>query len=154
MYSLTGHAHNLPRWLKWVRVFLRPGRRNDISDTIRTEYHAMGKLSADEVKTLVIVFLILLNFMLETRTGLNAAHVMVVLGFGFHITQAKEKQDHSHFIGEQIHLQPHLKAHHPALNIWIIFFVTGALSVGICSGPSGFGALAEETLLPILTRSI
>ena len=60
---------------------MRPNREqlHDISDTIRTEYHAMGKLSADEIKTLVIVLLILLNFMLETRTGLNAAHVMVVL---------------------------------------------------------------------------
>lgn len=37
------------------------------------------------------------------------------------------------------------------LNIWIIFFVTGALAVGMCAGPSGFGMLAEEKLLPVLT---
>lgn len=118
-------------------MFVRPNREqlHDISDTIRTEYHAMGKLSVDEIKTLVIVLLILLNFMLETRTGLNAAHVMVVLV--------------SLFFAPGINLMNLEKLNQ--LNIWIIFFVTGALSVGICSGPSDFGVLAEKTLLPILT---
>ena len=118
-------------------MFVRPNRQrlHDISDTIRVEYQAMGKLSADEIKALVIVILILLNFMLETKTGLNAAHVMVVLV--------------SLFFVPGINLMSLEKLN--KLNIWIIFFVTGALAVGICSGPSGFGALAEEKLLPILT---
>ena len=118
-------------------MFVRPNRQrlHDISNTIRVEYQAMGKLSADEIKALVIVILILLNFMLETRTGLNAAHVMVVLV--------------SLFFVPGINLMSLEKLN--KLNIWIIFFVTGALAVGICSGPSGFGALAEEKLLPILT---
>ena len=73
--------------------------------------------------------------MLETRTGLKAAHVMVVLV--------------SLFFVPGINLMSLEKLN--KLNIWIIFFVTGALAVGICSGPSGFGVLAEEKLLPILT---
>ena len=118
-------------------MFVRPNRQrlHDISNAIRMEYRAMGKLSTDEIKALVIVILILLNFMLETKTGLNAAHVMVVLV--------------SLFFVPGINLMSLEKLN--KLNIWIIFFVTGALAVGICSGPSGFGALAEEKLLPILT---
>lgn len=118
-------------------MFIRPNRDMlpDISDHIRMEYQAMGKMSKDEIKALVIVVLILLNFMLETKTGLNAAHVMVVLV--------------SLFFVPGVNLMTAEKLN--KLNIWIIFFVTGALAVGLSAGPSGFGALAEEKLLPILT---
>ncbi len=117
-------------------MFVRPNRDKmpNIAEMIQTEYRKMGKMSADEIKALVIVLLILLNFMFETKTGLNAAHVMVVLV--------------SLFFFPGINLMNVEKLNQ--LNIWIIFFVTGALAVGICAGPSGFGALAEEKLLPIL----
>lgn len=141
------------RWLKlmwlpgfgWLAIsiltpyfmFVRPNRErlHDISETIRQEYQAMGKLSINEIKALVIVLLILLNFMLETKTGLNAAHIMVVLV--------------SLFFAPGIRLMDADRL--GKMNIWIIFFITGALAVGICAGPSGFSALAEEKLLPILT---
>ena len=118
-------------------MFIRPNKDKmpNISAVIQQEYAKMGKLTGDEIKALVIVLLILLNFMFETKTGLNAAHVMVVLV--------------SLFFVPGIDLMNLEKLN--SLNIWIIFFVTGALAVGICSTPSGFGALAEEKLLPILT---
>lgn len=117
-------------------LFVRPNRAQmpDISDTVRKKYEAMGKMSKDEIKALVIVLLILANFILETKTGLNAAHVMVVLVSlffvpGINLVKAEDL---------------------PKMDIWIIFFVTGALAVGICSGPVGFTAVVEDKLLPVL----
>lgn len=118
-------------------LFVRPNRKSmpDISDSIRKKYNAMGKMSKDELKALIIVTLILINFMLEARTGLNAAHVMVVLVSLFFLPGINLVK------GEDL----------AKMDIWIIFFVTGALTVGILSEPVGFTAIVEEHLLPILT---
>ncbi len=118
-------------------LLVRPNRAQmpDISDSVRKNYEAMGKMTKEEIKALVIVLLILVNFMLESRTGLNAAHVMVVLV--------------SLFFAPGINL---VKGEDLArMDIWIIFFVTGALAVGICSTPAGLTAVVEDKLLPILT---
>ncbi|MDO4281987.1 MAG: SLC13 family permease, partial [Peptococcaceae bacterium] len=118
-------------------MFVRPNRKlmPDISESVRKEYQAMGKMSKEEIKARVIVLLILANFMLETKTGLNAAHVMVVLVSlffvpGINLVSGKDLAK---------------------MDIWIIFFVTGALTVGICSTPVGFTGIVEDQLLPILT---
>lgn len=118
-------------------LLVRPNRAQmpDISETIRAQYKEMGKMSRQEIKALVIVLLILLNFMTESITGLNSAHVLVVLVSLFFVPGINLVK------GEDL----------AKMDIWIIFFVTGALSVGICSDVAGFGDLVSDKLLPILT---
>ncbi len=118
-------------------LLVRPNRDQmpDIAESVRKEYKALGKMSAQEKKALVIVLLILINFMTESITGLNSAHVLVVLVSLFFVPGINLVK------GEDL----------AKMDIWIIFFVTGALSVGICSETAGFSALVSDKLLPVLT---
>ncbi|ABO48910.1 sodium/sulphate symporter [Desulforamulus reducens MI-1] len=142
-------------WLAWLKYMLLPGlswsvfsiltayyllvkkafdNKGNVKSVLEVEYKEMGSLSGKEIKTLLIVLLILLNFIFETYHKMNAAFIMVALVSLFFIP------------GISLMKREKLQS----VNLWILFFVTGAMSVGMVAGSVGVTKVVADSLLPII----
>ena len=117
-------------------LLVRPSTKNapDSTHIIKEKYQELGPIQGIEVKAMTIIMLILLNFFFEERHGLNSAHVMVILT--------------SLFFLPGINLMDFEKL--KQMNIWIIFFVAGALTIGQTSNAIGFNDIVAKNLLPAM----
>mgnify|MGYP001078998234 CR=1 FL=1 len=76
----------------------------------------------------------LVNFIFETYHKMNAAFIMVALVSLFFIP------------GISLMKREKLQS----VNLWILFFVTGAMSVGMVAGSVGVTKVVADSLLPII----
>ncbi|SHK44250.1 SLC13 family permease [Desulforamulus aeronauticus] len=142
-------------WLAWLKYMFLPGffwstfsiltayyflvkkafdQKGNIKPVLETQYKEMGSFSRNEMKALLLVFLILLNFVFESYHQMNAAFLMVALislCFVPGISLIKREK-----------LQ--------GINLWILFFVTGAMSVGMVAGETGVSKIVADQLLPVI----
>ncbi|GAB6181291.1 SLC13 family permease [Desulfotomaculum defluvii] len=142
-------------WLVWLKYMFLPGffwaifsiltayyllvkkafdKKGNVKAVLEAQYKEMGTLSGNEIKALLIVVLILLNFVFETKHGLNAAFVMVALV--------------SLFFVPGVNLMKREKLQ--SINLWILFFVTGAMSVGMVAGAVGVSKQVADIVLPFI----
>lgn len=142
-------------WLAWLKYMFLPGffwsvfsiltayyflvkkafdQKGNIKSVLEVQYREMGTFSRNEIKALLVVLLILLNFIFESHHQLNAAFVMVAiiaLCFVPAIGLIKREKLQS-------------------INLWILFFVTGAMSVGMVAGATGVSKIVADQLLPVI----
>ncbi len=120
-----------------VIFLLKPEHPIEEAGTIRARYEQMGSVSAPEKRTLTILALIMLGFVTDRIHGLDPAWIMVLATVSFFLPGIRLMD------GEKF----------GRLAFPLLFFITGAMSIGATATFLGVSRWIAEGLIPMLSDS-
>lgn len=120
-----------------VIFLLKPEYPIEETGTIRTRYEQLGAVSAPEKRTLIILALIMIGFVTDRIHGLDPAWIMILATVSFFLPGIRLMD------GDEF----------GRLAFPLLFFITGAMSIGTTATLFGVSRWITEGLVPLLSGS-
>lgn len=139
-YLTHGTLINLIYYIMSISlVYVIKGREDlmlgeEFSRFLSDSFTELGTVSKKEIKLFIIVLCVIIGFMMQSISGLNPVYLFCVLALL------------CYFPGIDILNGDELKK----LNITIMVFVTGCMSIGFVGGEVGANAWVVQELMPVL----